>query len=135
MRALLLAAVLAAVLGVAARAQDAADAIRRVISDQIAAFEADDFATAFTFASPGIQHMFGSADRFGQMVRQGYPMVWHPGGVRFAGLTEEGGRTLQRVFVTDAAGALHLLEYEMVPGEGGWRIDGVRLLQDGDVGA
>ena len=106
-----------------------------MISDQIAAFEADDFATAFSFASPGIQDLFGSADRFGQMVRQGYPMVWHPGGVRFADLTEEGGRTLQRVFVTDAAGALHLLEYEMVPGEGGWRIDGVRLLQDGDVGA
>jgi hypothetical protein len=118
-----------------ARAEDAAAAIRRVISEQIAALEADDFATAFTFASPGIRELFGTPDRFGAMVREGYPMVWHPGEVRFAGLAERGGRRLQQVLVTDEAGTLHLLEYEMVPGEDGWRIDGVRLLRDGAVGA
>jgi hypothetical protein len=32
------------------------------------------------------------------------------------------------VLVTDGAGALHLLEYELIPLDGGWRIDGVRLL-------
>ena len=62
-------------------------------------------------------------------------MVWRPGGVRFAGLTERDGRTLQRVIVTDAGGALHVLEYAMVQGADGWRIDGVRLLEEGDVGA
>ncbi len=115
----------------AVRAEDPAAAIRQVISDQIAAFEADDFATAFTFASPGIHDIFVTPDRFGAMVRQGYPMVWHPGSVRFAGLDAEGGRMLQRVFVTDGEGRLHLLEYAMVPAEDGWRIDGVRLLEDG----
>ncbi len=134
MRGVLMAAVLLAWAAVA-RAEDAAAAIRTVISDQIAAFQADDFATAFTFASPGIQRMFGTPDVFGQMVRQGYPMVWHPGSVRFADLVERDGRTIQRVLVTDGAGALHLLEYEMVPDADGWRIDGVRLLEDGGTGA
>ena len=85
MRRGLLGAVLLAALGSGAGAQDAQGAIREVISDQIAAFEADDFATAFGFASPAIREMFGTPDRFGRMVREGYPMVWRPGGVRFAG--------------------------------------------------
>ena len=120
----------------AGRADDAsAAAIREVISEQIDAFRADDFGTAFAFASPGIQEMFGSPDRFGQMVRDGYPMVWRPGDVRFSDLVEDGGHTVQRVLVTDQSGAFFVLEYEMVQGEQGWRIDGVRLLRQGDVGA
>ena len=54
-----------------------------MISEQIDALRADDFATAFTFASPGIQRMFGSPARFGAMVREGYPMVRRPRDVRF----------------------------------------------------
>ena len=60
MRRWLLGAVLLALLGSGAGAQDAQGAIREVISDQIAAFEADDFATAFTFASPAIREIFGT---------------------------------------------------------------------------
>ena len=135
MRRLLSMAILAVGLGQAAPAGDPASAIRQVISDQIAAFEADDFATAFTFASPGIRAMFGTPGRFGAMVREGYPMVWRPGEVRFTDLAERGGRILQRVLVTDTAGALYVLEYEMVEGEQGWRIDGVRVLEEGAAGA
>ena len=135
MREFVLATALAIGFGQAAWAEDPAAAIRQVISDQIEAFEADDFATAFTFASPGTREMFGTPGRFGEMVREGYPMVWHPGDLRFSDLAERDGRTVQRVLVTDAAGALYVLEYEMVKGEQGWRIDGVRLLQEGAAGA
>ena len=45
----------------AARAQDDGAAIRGVISDQIAAFEQDDFAAAFEYTSPGIRQMFGTS--------------------------------------------------------------------------
>ena len=135
MRAILLAAIQAVGLGQAAQAVDQSTAIRQVISDQIAAFEADDFATAFAFASPGIRAIFGTPGRFGAMVREGYPMVWRPGEVRFADLAERGGRTLQRVLVTDTAGALYVLEYEMVQDGQGWRIDGVRVLDEGAAGA
>jgi hypothetical protein len=135
MRRILLAAALALGLGQAARAEDAGAAIRQVIADQIEAFESDDFETAFGYASPGIREIFGTPGRFGAMVRDGYPMVWRPAAVRFSALAERGGRTLQRVLVTDRAGVLHLLEYEMVEGEQGWRIDGVRLLEEGAAGA
>ena len=52
-----------------ASAQDTA--IEGVIQSQLDAFRQDDFATAFTFASPTIRGMFGTADRFGMMVRNG----------------------------------------------------------------
>jgi hypothetical protein len=134
MRILVLALLLSG-LGPGVRAQDETAAIRAVISEQMAALRADDFATAFGFASPAIRRMFGSPERFGAMVRKGYPMVWRPADVRFAPLTERDGRKVQSVLVTDQAGALHVLEYEMVPLDGAWRINGVRLRQEGGSGA
>ncbi len=118
-----------------ARSQDAAAAIRGVISDQIAAFRADDFETAFGFASPAIRRMFGAPDRFGEMVRRGYPMVWRPADVRFSTLAERDGALIQSVLVTDRAGTLHILDYEMIRGEDGWRINGVWLRPPAGAGA
>jgi hypothetical protein len=132
---ILVATLMAGLIGTAPRAEEPAEAIRGVISDQIAAFRADDFATAFTFASPTIKRMFGTSERFGEMVRSGYPMVWRPADVRFTGLRDRGGRTVQDVLVIDQVGALHLLEYEMIETEAGWQINGVRVRRAGDVGA
>lgn len=124
-------------LPVAGRAQEARvpePGIEATIRAQIGAFLADDFGTAFTFASPMIQGMFGTSERFGQMVRNGYPMVWRPGEVRFLELRETGGALWQKVLIRDQAGRLHVLDYQMIPGEGGWRINGVQILQAPDVG-
>ena len=103
-------------------------AIEQTIQSQIDAFLADDFATAFTFASPGIQGMFGTPENFGAMVRQGYPMVWRPSDVTFGDLREIAGALWQRVVVTDANGTLHYLDYRMEQVDGQWRISGVQIL-------
>jgi hypothetical protein len=132
MRHVLLAVVLTILAALPLRAQDT---IEGVIRSQIEAFLADDFATAFTFASPVIQGMFGNPDNFGAMVRRGYPMVHRPAEVTFDALEERGGRTYQRVILRDAQGAYHAAEYEMVQGQAGWKINGVRVLKLPDVGA
>jgi hypothetical protein len=124
----------AGLIATAPRAGEPAEAIRGVISGQIDAFRADDFATAFTFASPTIKRLFGTSERFGEMVRSGYPMVWRPADVRFSGLRDRGGRMVQDVLVIDQAGAPHVLEYEMIETEGGWQINGVRVRRAGDAG-
>ena len=127
---------LLSVLALPALAQgDASRGIEATINRQIEAFQADDFATAFTFASPSIQGMFGTSERFGAMVRQGYPMVWRPSDVQYLDLENRSGLLFQRVLVRDAAGALHLLEYQMIRVEEAWRINGVVLLRPPDVGA
>jgi hypothetical protein len=132
---ILVTTLMAGLIATAPRAEEPEDAIRGVISGQIAAIRADDFATAFTFASPNIKRLFGTSERFGEMVRSGYPMVWRPADVRFSGLRDQGGRTVQDVLVIDQAGALHLLEYEMIETETGWQINGVRVRRAGDAGA
>lgn len=79
--------------------------------------------------------MFGAAERFGAMVRQGYPMVHRPDEVRYLDLRQEGGRQVQRVMIRDAAGRVHFLDDEMIEAEGGWQINGVRLLPPQGMGA
>ena len=121
-----------AVLAAPVPAQEAA--IEGVISDQIEAFRADDFARAFTFASPMIKGMFRTPDNFGDMVRNGYPMVHRPAEVRFGDLAVEDGRLRQRVILRDGTGAYHALDYEMIETADGWKINGVRMVPMPDVG-
>ena len=125
MRRILTVLMMTLVLALPARADDAA--IRSVISAQIEAFLADDFETAFTHASPSIRSIFGTSERFGQMVRRGYPMVWRPAEVEFLSTERRGGRLWQDVLIRDGEGALHILEYQMIEGEDGWKINAVRL--------
>ena len=109
--------------------------IEQTIQGQLDAFRADDFAGAFEYASPMIQGMFGSADRFGMMVQRGYPMVWRNQTVRYLELREISGQLWQRVMVQDASGTLHMLDYQMIPVQDGWQINGVQLLPAPDIGA
>lgn len=116
-----------------ARAQT--DAVRSVISAQIEALQRDDFATAFTFASPMIRGVFGTPERFGAMVRNGFPMVWRPAAVQYLEQSQRGGLTYQKVLIKDAAGAYFVLEYEMLATPDGWQINGVQFLEDPAVAA
>ncbi len=133
MRRLLLALSLSAGLASGAFAQNTE--IEANIAAQIQAFKADDFATAFTFASPNIQRLFGNPDNFGAMVRNGYPMVWRPSDVRFLELREVAGAMWQKVMITDGDGAVHILDYQMIQQENGWKINGVQLLGRADPAA
>ncbi|WP_424965947.1 DUF4864 domain-containing protein [Dinoroseobacter sp. S375] len=133
----LLAPVLLAVflLGTGPAAAQERDGITATIQSQIDAFRADDFAQAFSYASPNIQGMFGNSERFGMMVRNGYPMVWRPAEVQYLELEDRGGLLYQKVMIRDGQGGLHLLEYQMVQNGGDWRINGVQLLRMPGIGA
>lgn len=134
MRAILFSLVM--VFGVSsAVAQDRNGDIEGVIQSQIDAFLQDDFATAFTYASPTIKQFFGNPDNFGSMVKQGYPMVWRPSSVEYLDLKPQGPFQYQKVLVTDAQGVPHLLEYQMIEGDAGWQINGVRFLAAPPLGA
>lgn len=136
MKRLLIAAVLWVGVAVAANAQEERiPGIETTIQSQIDAFLKDDFETAFSYASPSIQAIFGNSSRFGQMVRNGYPMVWRPSDVKFLEIRRQGPFLFQKVLVRDAKGAPHVLEYNMIETDNGWQIDGVQLLAAPPVGA
>ena len=122
---------LALSVGVAAQQAE----IEGTITSQIDAFRADDFDRAFTYASPLLQRLFQTPQNFERMVTQGYPMVWRPEELRFLDLRGEGGTYWQTVMVTDAQGVYHLLEYLMQETPDGWRIGGVRILDQGTSSA
>ncbi len=103
--------------------------IQAVIQDQIDAFLVDDFETAFQYAAPNIQRLFGHPRRFAQMIVRSYPMVWRPADVKYLGVRRVGPYALQRVMITDQNNTLHILRYQLVPINQRWRISGVEILE------
>lgn len=103
-------------------------AIRAIIQDQVDAFRRDDGETAFGLASPMIRDLFGTADVFIGMVRQGYPMVYRPKVFDFAGVVTLNGVPTQKVHVVGPDGRRSTAFYPMtrLP-DGSWRIDGCYL--------
>ena len=117
------------------RADEPQDSIRMVIEDQLAAFQRNDLETAFSFASPTIQQKFGSPQNFGQMVQNGYPMVWRPARHEMLDLVETDFGPVQVVLFEDAFGRLHEAGYLMKQIDGIWRINGVHVRKAPGVGA
>ena len=137
LRRLLPVLVLIAVAGsVRAQGVSASDgaAIRGVIGRQIEAFRRDDAPAAFALASPGIQGMFGTPERFLDMVRRAYPAVHRPRSVEYGELTRENGRIVQQVELTGQDGQPQLALYEMERDGDAWRITGCTLVQSPRVG-
>ena len=120
-----------------ARAQSEADgaAMQATISAQLEAFQHDDWAKAFTYASPTIQGMFVTPENFGAMVRNGYPMVWRPGAVKFLGAQPSPEGPRQVLLITDQSGRQWVADYLMRKVDGVWRIAGVTLRPQVEAGA
>ena len=137
MRRFMLAAAIAAGVPLTAMAQDEGDraAIEAVIAGQLSDFVARDLPGAWEDASPMIQGLFGTAENFGDMVENGYPMVWDNSEARFLELREEAGALRQTVMIEDPEGRLWVLDYEMVELEGVWKINGVEVRPAPDMTA
>ncbi len=104
---------------------------QRIISEQIAAFRADDGPRAFSYAAPSIKRIFSSPDIFMQMVRQGYMPVYRPQSFRFGeAALDPLGRPAQRVTIVGPNGKTYdaLYSMERQP-DGSWRINGCTLVE------
>ncbi len=103
-------------------------AIRDVIEGQVEAFRRDDGAAAFGYASPSIQGMFGSAETFMDMVRQGYRPVYRPQVFEFREIVTLQGMVTQKVHVIGPDGRPVTAFYPMTQQpDGSWRIEGCYL--------
>ena len=111
------------------------DSIQAVIADQIAAFQDNDLDRAFSHAAPNIQLIFGTPARFGQMVRQGYPMVWRPRQYQWLQIVQTDFGPVQVVLFEDRSGRSHEAGYLMQKVDGVWRINGVKLRERAGIGA
>lgn len=106
--------------------------IQATISRQLEAFQIDDFAKAFSYASPSIQSIFGGPDNFESMVKRGYPMVWKPGKVIFLSVDPYPHGLAQNIQIFDQNRKAHYLRYYMVKLGDNWKISGVEILPSSD---
>ena len=132
MRALLAAFVLIYAIGQSLAASDADQAtIRDIIRSQIEAFQGDDGARAFSYATPSLRSLFGTQERFMDMVKNGYPPVYRPRSYTFGAFTDTPDGTSLAVHIQDWEGqswvALYTLERQP---DGTWRISGCSLVRE-----
>lgn len=115
-------------LSVAAYAADDLAAGQDVIRSQEQAISRDDAATAYSFAAPLIQNMFGDPETFMSMVRKGYAPVYRHKVFEFGQARTVDGKIAQNVHIVDADGvdwdALYTLEQQP---DGGLKITGCVL--------
>jgi hypothetical protein len=106
-------------------AAEDAKAIRAVVEAQLAAFAADDAGRAFSYAAPSIRAMFGTPDRFMEMVRTSYPVVYHASSVVFLNPVWVEGQLFEGVQLTDSEGSVWLATYQLErQPDRSWRISG-----------
>lgn len=112
-------------------------AIRQVVEQQLQAFQRDDGEAAFSFASPNIQTMFGTAEHFMDMVRGAYKPVYRPREVAFRELQVVDNEPVQPVVLVgpDGVPVLALYKMEWQDKEQVWRINGCVLVPSADRGA
>ena len=103
-------------------------AIRQVIQSQLDAFQRDDAAAAYSYATPTIREKFGDAANFMQMVKSGYTPVYRPQSVAFDKLvdTQYGPDQILRLIGPD--GHAYTAHYMMQKQpDGTWMINGCYL--------
>ena len=107
-----------------------AKAVRVLIEAQLKAFAADDAPRAFSFATPELRQAIGSAERFMDMVRSVYPVVYRPASVSFLAPAWVDGRLTQALRLTDAQGSAWIALYHLqLQADESWRISGCELVQ------
>jgi uncharacterized protein DUF4864 len=103
---------------------------QQIISGQIAAFNADDGAKAYSYAAPTIKLLFPTPDVFMSMVKKGYQPVYRQRSFTFGDVMDQAGRPVQEVTIIDANGqawtALYTFERQS---DGSWKIVGCQLVR------
>jgi hypothetical protein len=102
-------------------------AIRRVITRQLAALRAGDGARAFSYASPAIRNQFGDAPTFLAMVRDAYGALLVARYTEFLDGAVIDGIVIQPLRLIAPDNTVQVALYSMQKLPGGWRVSGCRL--------
>jgi len=102
-------------------------AIRKVISQQLAALRAEDGDRAFSYASPGIRAQFGNAQTFMAMVRDAYSPLLVARYTEFLDGAVIDGIVIQPLRLIAPDNSVLVALYTMEKEKGAWRITGCQL--------
>ncbi|MGE5142580.1 MAG: DUF4864 domain-containing protein [Acidobacteriota bacterium] len=102
-------------------------AIRKVISQQLAALKRGDGERAFGYASPGIRAQFGDARNFMAMVRSGYAPLLEARYTEFLEGAVIDAVIVQPLRLVGRDNTVLVALYTMEKRNGAWRINGCQL--------
>lgn len=130
LRSVILASVLVGAASAAALEAGDSERMRSLVDRQIEAFRADGGARAFSMASPTLQGMFGSPERFMAMVREAYRAVYRPRSYTFGEVRDGTAGPELSVLIEDGDGvdwtAIYSFERQA---DGSWAISACRLVK------
>lgn len=100
-----------------------------IVTRQLEAFLAGDFAQAYSYASPDIRQIFPTLDRFMSMVRNGYLPVLRPGNYAFGQMERlADGRIVWDVLIAAPDGSDYTAAYFLEQqADGTWKVDAVTM--------
>ena len=105
------------------------DTLHAVISSQLAAFRAGDYAAAYVFADDEIKQKAG-VEQFEVMVRRGYPAIAQSASATFGLTFDNGDEAVVNVRVVGANQEALTYQYMLRRSGDGWRITGVVPLKE-----
>ncbi|MEP6809311.1 MAG: DUF4864 domain-containing protein [Chthoniobacterales bacterium] len=94
------------------------------VNDQLAAFRADDFSSAYRQASTGVQHKF-TLPQFEAMIRREYSEMASATRVEFGSSRMEDNTAVVQVFFFTGNSSVRVFLFSLIAEDGGWKVGGV----------
>ena len=95
-----------------------------IVRQQLSAFQADDFDSAYRQAAAEVQQKFSRA-QFERMIRRDFASMREAEHVEFGAMQVAGGNALVQVFLRAHDGSVREFLYSFTAEATGWKIDGV----------
>lgn len=95
-----------------------------VVNDQLAAFRAADYPSAYRRAASGVQQKF-TLPQFEAMVRRNYGAMTQARRVEFGSVKTDGGTAVVQVFLFEGERAARCFLYSLIAEGDGWKVEGV----------
>jgi hypothetical protein len=100
-----------------------------VVEDQLAAFRAADYSSAYRCAASGVQQKF-TMPQFEAMIRRDYGEMTSTQRIEFGFVKVMGPAALVQVFLVGESGSARSILYSLVAEGGSWKISGVKEMGD-----
>jgi hypothetical protein len=99
-----------------------------VVQQQLVAFRANDFSSAYHRASANFQQHW-SLDQFSAMIRNDYARIARAERVEFGPWQRRGRHAVVEVFFVNHDGTVLPCVYSLISEADGWKIDGARWIR------
>ena len=104
-----------------------------VVENQVAAFRAADYLSAYQHAASGVQQKF-TVPQFEAMIRSEYGEITKAERIEFGFVRASGSVAVVHVFFVSESGWVRSFLYSLSAERGAWKIDGVQPMQNAPPG-